>query len=203
MNKKEVILPFGKIIYQSEYGQGITSDTAFIVEEILNLHKESDIKLLELGSGNGIISLMIGWHRKYWNIIGIEIQKHLVELAKSNAELLQMQNVTFVQKDLNRFAGNEKFDIIVSNPPFYQKNQGRISPNKERAISRHEIKTDMKSILLCIDRNLTDKGDAYLIYPELRLNEFEKEIKNIDLKTISKKIISQVSKNILLHIKRG
>ena len=202
MNEKEVLLPFGRTIYQSEFGQGITTDTSNLVSEILKNHSnENKLRVLELGSGNGIISIMLAENRKNWFVIGIEIQDRLVNLANANKKKLNLSNVQFLEADLNRFVSLEKFDLIVSNPPYYPLTGGRISPVLERAISRHEIKTNMKKILECININLAEKGYAYIIYPQNREKDFMQKIKNIDLKPIEKKIISRSSKLMLFVLK--
>ena len=203
MNEKEVLLPFGRTIYQSEFGQGITTDTSNLVSEILKNHSnENKLRVLELGSGNGIISIMLAENRKNWFVIGIEIQDRLVNLANANKKKLNLSNVQFLEADLNRFVSLEKFDLIVSNPPYYPLTGGRISPVLERAISRHEIKTNMKKILECININLAEKGYAYIIYPQNREKDFMQKIKNIDLKPIEKKIISRSSKLMLFVLKK-
>ncbi len=203
MNEKEVLLPFGRTIYQSEFGQGITTDTSNLVSEILKNHSnENKLRVLELGSGNGIISIMLAENRKNWFVIGIEIQSRLVNLANANKKKLNLSNVQFLEADLNRFVSLEKFDLIVSNPPYYPLTGGRISPVLERAISRHEIKTNMKKILECININLAEKGYAYIIYPQNREKDFMQKIKNIDLKPIEKKIISRSSKLMLFVLKK-
>ena len=203
MNEKEVLLPFGRTIYQSEFGQGITTDTSNLVSEILKNHSnENKLRVLELGSGNGIISIMLAENRKNWFVIGIEIQNRLVNLANANKKKLNLSNVQFLEADLNRFVSLEKFDLIVSNPPYYPLTGGRISPVLERAISRHEIKTNMKKILECININLAEKGYAYIIYPQNREKDFMQKIKNIDLKPIEKKIISRSSKLMLFVLKK-
>ncbi len=203
MNKKEVVLPFGKTIYQSKAGHGITTDTAFLVEKVLNYSNENTVKVLELGSGNGIIAIMLAWYRQNWKIKGIEIQKSLVELSNENKNKLNLSNITFEEANLNGFKDNISYDIIVSNPPYFPVNQGKISPVKERAIARHEVFTDMKNILLCINENLSDNGSAFLLYPYQRETDLEKEIKNIDRITIAKKFISNRTKSVVFQIIRG
>ncbi|MCF7793988.1 MAG: methyltransferase [Candidatus Cloacimonetes bacterium] len=184
---KPVLLPFHKTIFQTDHGQAITSDTAFVVETILKRNFAKELKVLELGSGNGIISIMLAHYRPNWQITGIEIQQELVELSRSNAELSEVKT-TFLQADLKEFQTSEKFDLIISNPPYFAKKEGRISPIKERAISRHEICCTMNDVFCCLKRNLKINGKAFLIYPTLRWKECEKNAKIVDL-IIADKII--------------
>ena len=90
MNKIAVELPFGKTIYQYKQGQSVSTDTELIVNAILSeIHNQTPkIKVLELGSGNGIISIMLSHYRPNWEVTGLEIQSHLVTLAMRIFQIL-------------------------------------------------------------------------------------------------------------------
>jgi len=201
---KPVKLPFGKTIFQTDHGQSITSDTAFIVETILKQVSNKKLSILELGSGNGIINIMLAHYRPDWQITGIEIQSELVKLSQKNAELAEVK-IDFREADLKTFLSATKYDIIVSNPPFYPLESGKISPIRERAISRHEISCDMIDIFHCAKRNLKPDGRAFLLYPQERLTDAEKNVKKVDLKLTSKFIMTagKSSKKILCQLKKS
>ena len=199
-----VLLPFGKTIYQTDHGQSITSDTAFVVDTILQQLPDHKLSVLELGSGNGIISIMLAHYRPQWQITGIEIQPDLAELSQSNAELTDVK-VIFLKADLKTFQSDAKFDFIISNPPFFPLHSGRISPLKERAISRHEICCQMEDVFSAVWRNLRSDGKAFLLYPAERLVEAGKNAKKVDLKLASKFIMTseKSSEKILLELKHA
>jgi len=184
---KSVFLPFGKTIYQTDQGQSITTDTGFVVKTVLARVAESKVSVLEIGSGNGIISIMLAHYRPRWSITGIEIQPELVELSRSNAELAEVKT-KISEADLKSFTSDFHYDLIVSNPPYNPMNEGKISPNPERAISRHEIACNMNDVLKCIKRNLKKNGQAFLLYPASRMAECEKSVKKVDL-NIGRKFI--------------
>lgn len=191
MDKIAVKLPFGKTIFQFKQGQSISTDTELIVNTILSEIKKqaTKMKVLELGSGNGIISIMLSHYRPNWEITGLEIQPHLVELAVENSNRAKVK-VNFVQGDLckKEFAPNS-FNLIVSNPPYYPKKKGKISPLKERAISRTEVMCTMQDVFKSIKYHLKNDGTAFIIYPVSRLDEILINTKKVDL-NIHKKIIS-------------
>ena len=183
-----VQLPFGKTIYQTKDGHSITSDSAFLVKTITDQISQVNINLLELGSGNGIISIMLSHYHPKWKILGIEIQKHLIELSKNNSELSET-TPTFTEADLRTFASLQKYDLIISNPPYFPKEDGRISPIQERAISRHEITCNMMDILECVKRNLKKIGSAFILYPQNRWDDIDNFAKKVDLKTRKKFVL--------------
>ena len=209
MNKIAVELPFGKTIYQYKQGQSVSTDTELIVNAILSeIHNQTPkIKVLELGSGNGIISIMLSHYRPNWEVTGLEIQSHLVTLAKENSNNANVK-VNFVQGDLcKKTFASQSFDLIISNPPYYPKKNGKISPHKERAISRTEIMCTMQDVFKSIKCHLQNDGTAFVIYPISRLNEILVNTKKVDL-NIHRKIISNKIKKQekiivkLIHNKR-
>jgi 16S rRNA (guanine1207-N2)-methyltransferase len=203
-NKIPVKLPFGKTIFQTSSGQSITSDTAFMVETMLHHFKTERLSVLELGSGNGIISIMLSYYRPTWKITGIDIQPHLVKLAKDNSRLAEVDPL-FLCSDLKSFSAKKKIDLIISNPPYFPKIDGRISPVRERAISRHEIKCTMNDVLNAVKRNLNSEGKAYLLYPMSRINELWVSAKRVDLKFKEKIIFFETEnkKKVLVVLKHA
>ncbi len=187
--KATVELPFGKKIYQYKHGQPVSSDVEFIVNTICHRFRNNTKKLnvLDLGCGGGIISIMLAYHFPLWNISGIDIQDHLVEIAKENTILAEV-DVSFIKADIKNYVSIPKCDLIISNPPYFPKKSGKISPSKERAISRHEIMCCMEDMLEAVKRNLLPNGKAYLLYPLFRKEDLEKILKKVDL-IITDKII--------------
>ena len=183
-----VELPFGKVIYQKK-GLGVSSDSQALYQAVSKA-KADFANALELGSGNGIVSLMLAASRTKWQILGIDIQPELVELSQQNAEICNLP-CDFIVADLRVFRAAQKYEIIFSNPPFFPLGQGRISPQSERAISRHELMCTMPDLLACIKRNLAPTGTAWIIYPQSRYREIVTISKKVDLLIADKKNLKQ------------
>jgi len=87
-----------------------------MIDEVLKYAKDGD-SILEIGVGSGAVSIMLSKLLKNSKIIGVDISKDALKIANKNRELHSAENVTFVESDL--FSNiSEKFDIIVSNPPY-------------------------------------------------------------------------------------
>jgi len=183
-----VQLPFSKTIYQTTDGHSITSDSAFLVKTISDRIVRKNIHLLELGSGNGIISIMLSHYHPVWKITGIEIQKQLVKLSKDNAKKSETSPI-FIEADLRSLTSSHKYDLIISNPPYFPKDKGKISPIQERAISRHETLCNMLDILECVKRNLKKDGSAFILYPQNREYDIDDFAKKVDLKAMEKFVL--------------
>ena len=200
---KPVELPFGKVIYQSKTSQGISSDTAFLVETVLAEENGSQENVLELGSGNGVIALMLGHYRRSWKICGIEIQDNLVQLSQENSNLCDLET-SFIKADIKDYTAEVQFSLIVSNPPYLPPDKGRISPVYERAIARHELLCNLADIVQCLKRNLANEGVAYI----LNLSERAAEIKvladkeNMVLDKIYPEICCQKGKTNIFRIRK-
>lgn len=128
--------------------------------------------LLELGAGNGIISLLLSV-KPFRHIFCLEIQKSLADLARRNVRLNCLEGrITILQEDLLSFRSRKKFDIIFSNPPYIRKASGRLSVSEEKSVAKHEIKCDIFGIMRKCSDLLKRRGRAYFIYPAKREADF-------------------------------
>jgi len=129
--------------------------------------------VIDLGTGSGIIPLLLFGKRKGLSIYGIEIQKDLADMARRSVELNKLQNnITIIQEDfrsLKNIFKNQQFDIVVSNPPYLSLGHGKVNPSSSRAIARHEIKGNLEDIIVVSNYLLKNKGRIYLIYKSARL----------------------------------
>jgi len=146
---------------------------------------EDDDRVIDLGTGNGIIAILLSLKNTNIKVTGVEIQKKLVSIAKRNAVLNQVENrVEILHCDLKKIdeiLPPSSFTVAVSNPPFVKFNEGIISPNIERAIARHEIEVTLEYILRAAYYLLINGGRLYLCYPGSRLKEITDSMKLVDI----------------------
>lgn len=202
MNKQDltpVLLPFGSTIYQSSNGQPITTDTSDFVQTILNNEKNDPKKILELGTGNGIISLMLSHYKSNWKIAAFDILENLIDLANKNAVEIS-QNINFFVDDIKNPQNiiDENYDLIIGNPPYFQLGKTRISPIYERAVSRNEILCNMDDVLTLVKNKLAENGKSYLIYPKSRLEEFQEKMQYYKFKILNLTILKNTKKSFFI-----
>lgn len=150
----------------------------FSVDAILLAHficLKSKSKAIDLGTGSGIIPLILATRFPHVAWIGLEIQEQLAELANKSIELNCLQDhINIVHGDARKIKNifpAHSFDAATFNPPYRKINSGRINPDLEKAIARHEIKGSLKDFLQAAKYLLKPAGRVFTIYPAKRLAE--------------------------------
>ncbi len=116
---------FGCKIKLNESGLIPRPETEILVDYILkSTSKENKLRILDIGTGSGCIAIALAKHLPNSEIIAIDISKEAISLAKENSTLNNIANVKFFQYDIFKgISAKEKFDIIVSNPPYISKSE--------------------------------------------------------------------------------
>jgi len=116
---------FGCKIKLNEFGLIPRPETEILVNTILKCtSKEDKLRILDIGTGSGCIAIALAKHLSNSKIIAIDISKEAISLAKENSILNNIANVKFFQYDIFKgIEAKEKFDIIVSNPPYISKSE--------------------------------------------------------------------------------
>ena len=159
----------------------ITQDRAgyrFSIDAVLLAHfadPRSGDKVLDLGTGCGIIPLILAYRQPQIAIYGVEVQTELAGLAVFNVRENQLEDrITVFYTDMKLLrpamtAG--PVDLVVCNPPFRRQGSGRINPDAQRAVARHEIKINLGDIIQTSHRMLRTAGRLVLIYTAGRLTD--------------------------------
>ena len=137
-------------------------------------------RILDIGCGCGIIPVILGYCFPQSRITGIEIQTELAQIALKNTINNKLaQTVSIINADIkhiNPESTNGPFDLILSNPPYKKRNTGRLNPDLQKAIARHEIAMDIQSLVAKAETLLRDKGRFMIIFPSERLMDIEQAI---------------------------
>jgi tRNA1Val (adenine37-N6)-methyltransferase len=131
--------------------------------------------VLDLGTGCGIIPLILAYRYPQISIYGIEIQQRLADIAAVNVKENRMEDrITILCKDMKHLKQNsipEPARLVITNPPYRKADSGRINPNQERAVARHEIKAALFDVLDTARRMLRISGRFVSIYPAERMTD--------------------------------
>jgi len=142
-------------------------------------------RMIDLGTGCGIIPLIIAFRKKTGKITGVEIQPSLADLARRNAALNRLSTrITILERDLRNLEGKGwkgNFDLVLSNPPYRKVGAGRVNPRREKALARHEFKATLQDVLRAAQYLLKEKGRLAMIYPASRAAELLQEMRRFHL----------------------
>lgn len=129
-------------------------------------------RILDLGAGCGVISLILSHRWPQVELVALELQPSLAALLRANVELNGLQaRLTAIEGDLGRIAEllpAGTFDLVVCNPPYGKIATGRANPTPEQAVARHEVKTDLAAVVAAVVHALRTKGRAAFVYPVKR-----------------------------------
>ncbi len=129
-------------------------------------------RVIDLGTGCGIIPLILARSGRGKEIVGIEFQGELTEIARRNVDLNGLAKaITIRQEDVRQFASSylpASFDCVISNPPFRKLATGRINPGRQKSVARHEITITLDEVLKAAAYLLKRHGRLCLIYPAFR-----------------------------------
>lgn len=161
----------------------------FGIDAVLLSNFAKDIKnnsiVLDLGTGTGILSILLSKKTKLKKIYGIEIQEEVSKMAKRSVELNKLENkIEIINKDikeLKNFFERNSIDSIITNPPYKKLNTGEISEKKNLLISRHEITATLEDFIKISSYLLKDKGSFYMVHKPERLAEIIYKLKKNNL----------------------
>lgn len=156
-------------VLQKKRGYRFSIDTV-LLSQFSKIRRNE--KVMDLGTGCGILLLLLSQTTKALSFVGVEIQKELAELAKKNVRLNHLEDrVSILQKDFRDLKDTYppgSFDVVLSNPPYRKYRTGRVNPGMEKAIARHEIKGTLEDLISIASYLLPPKGRCYVIFPALR-----------------------------------
>ncbi|MFQ8704870.1 MAG: tRNA1(Val) (adenine(37)-N6)-methyltransferase [Thomasclavelia sp.] len=130
-------------------------------------------KIVDFGTNNAAIPLLLS-NRTSKDIIGIEIQKEAVELAKKNIILNKLDNqIEIIHADINEYVKNaSKVGLVICNPPFFKVDEeSNLNENEFLTIARHEIKIDLEKIIKSASVILDNRGRFSMVHRPDRMIE--------------------------------
>lgn len=158
---------------------------------------KNNSKVLDLGTGTGILPILLCGKTNLNKIYGIEIQKEVAAMAGRSVKLNNLENrIEIVNKnikDIENIFEKNSFDAIVTNPPYKKINTGEKNEKENKLISRHEITASLDDFIKISFNLLKDKGSFYMVHRPERLAEIIYKLKQNKLEP---KIIKFVYSNI-------
>ncbi len=160
------------LLYQPKDGYCYNSDTHFLYDFIirnLNQFKNINGEILDIGSGSGILGLLVARDNPKLSLNQSEIQEEFQFLSQINSKCnkieAKMYKGSFLQQEFDK-----KFDICISNPPFYHSNVIK-SENENLKIARYNDSMPLEDFISKTNRVLKPKGKFFFCYDVKQINE--------------------------------
>ncbi len=144
---------------------------ALLLADFVRVNPEQYI--IDLGTGAGVIALALARRMDRGRIMAVEVQARLAHCARKNVNANPSTvDIRILELDWDDLTINEidrPVDAVVCNPPYRRLGAGRLNPDKEEAVARHEIKGGLASAARTAKRLLVKGGSLSIIYPATRL----------------------------------
>ena len=161
----------GLKIIQNSKGFCFGIDSVLLSDFAKKIKKGS--KVIDLGTGTGIIATLLCGKTELSKIIGIEVQKEVYDMAKRSIKLNNLEDRFEVVNEniinLKSVFKASSFDVVVTNPPYKKFNTGLKNEEEKKLISRHEVKASLKDFIEITKYLLKDKGEFYMVHRPERL----------------------------------
>ena len=183
----------GLKIIQNTKGFCFGIDSVILSDFAKNIKKGS--KVVDLGTGTGIIGLLLCKKTELKEIVGVEIQKEVAEMANRSIKLNKLEDkFKILNTDINKIFEDKlleknKFDVVVMNPPYKEKGTGKINEVDSKIISRHEVKATLSDFIKVASNLLKDKGEIFIVHKAERMPDIiqkmrENKIEPKEIKTV-------------------
>lgn len=180
MRKKNTFFQFKQFrIDQGQTAMKVTTEGCILGAWVAR-QSQSVKKVLDIGAGTGLLSLMIAQEHSDVHIDAVELNEQAARQALENFlqspwnNRLKLHNGKVQDLEID-----DRFDLIVSNPPFF--NQSLNSPAANVNLARHDDSLSQQDLITAIKDNLTPTGHAYILYPEREADTFRQVAAQSDL----------------------
>lgn len=168
-------------------------------------------RVLDLGTGSGVIPLLLAYKNEDVKVTGIEIQKELADLAQRNVRHNNLEEKIEIINhdlcDLKEITAAGSYEVVVSNPPYLPLNEGQITDNKYLAAARHEVHAEIEDVIKAAAYVLKYGGAFYIVYRAERLTEVIEKLSKYNFQAKELRLVqSRIDKEadiFLLKAKKG
>jgi tRNA1Val (adenine37-N6)-methyltransferase len=172
-------------VFQHREGYRFSIDAVLLAD--FSNPKPAD-HIVDLGTGCGIVPLIIGYRHPETRIVGVEIQPELAALAGRNVVVNGLQNrITIIHDDMRSLSCQTAsgpvgpVDMVISNPPYRKARSGRINPHSQRAAARHEILITLQEVTDTASRLLGIGGRFAIIFSAERITDLLTNLRSAGL----------------------
>ena len=158
-------------IIQNKDGFCFGIDSVLLSDFAKNIRNNS--KLMDLGTGTGILCILLSGKTKNTTFVGTEIQQEVAEMANRSVKLNNLEDRINILNEnilnLKNIYNEKSFDAVVTNPPYKKNNTGVVNIEDKKLISRHEVTASLEDFIHTASYLLKDFGEFYMVHRPDRL----------------------------------
>lgn len=157
-------------------------------------HQEPGLKILDIGTGTGLLSLMLAQKNLTAEIEAKEIDKDAATQAAENVNSSPWkERINVIHTDAKLYSTNKNYNLIISNPPFYEEELK--SHDDSKNIAHHSSALTLDGLLDIIKKSLSENGSFYLLLPYKRWEELPALFNKHSLQVAEKTLVRQTTKH--------
>ena len=161
----------GLKIIQNKDGFCFGIDSVLLSDFAKNISQGS--RIIDLGTGTGILPILLSAKTTKTSFIGVEIQQEVAEMATKSVKINDLENrIDILNLNIVNLKEEYKkgsFDVVITNPPYKKLNTGIVNENNKKLISRHEITASLEDFIEIGSYLLKDFGELYMVHRPERL----------------------------------
>ena len=165
-------------LYQQRQGYRFSVDSILLGDFA---RERATGRVIDLGTGSGILAVLLSRIEAVTEIVGIEVQEDLAALAQKNISYNGCEDrVKIIRADIREIKNNfpaGSFNAVISNPPFYSARSGFLNRNSGKAVSRHELHGTLSDFISIAEYLLRSGGAFLTIYPCSRIGDLIEEMR--------------------------
>jgi len=170
----------GLKIIQNKTGFCFGIDSILLANFAKEIKKQS--KIIDLGTGTGIIGILLCAKVENCKVTGVEIQNDVYEMAKRSIKLNKLEDkFELINDNINNLQEKNVYDAVVTNPPYKKLGTGIINENEKKLISRHEITATLEDFIKVSSKLLKENGSLYMVHRPDRLVDIIENLRKYKL----------------------